>query len=93
MWKSNCSEIVFWRRIANTAACSSKRAIVRYFSLIGARRDFDNRKLKICFLEHSEKLCTYATAPQASEEASQNILNSILSSSCFSNPNYRGIFI
>ena len=46
MGKSNCFEIVFLRRIANTVPCSSKRGIVRDFSLIGARRDFDNRKLE-----------------------------------------------
>ena len=55
MWKSNCFEIVLLRQIANTAACSSKQGIVRNCSLIGARQDFDNRKLEICFLEHSEK--------------------------------------
>ena len=54
MGTSNCFEKVFFRRFANTTACSSKHGIVRVFSLIGARRDFDNRKLEICFLEHSE---------------------------------------
>ena len=54
MGTSNCFEIVFFRRFANTTACSSKHGIVRVFSLIGARRDFDNRKLEICFLEYSE---------------------------------------
>ena len=46
MGKSNCFEIVFLRRIANTVPCSSKRGIVRDISLIEARRDFDNRKLE-----------------------------------------------
>ena len=55
MGKSSCFEIVFLRRIANTAACSYKQGTVRDFSLIGARRDFDNKKLEICFLGHSEK--------------------------------------
>ena len=45
MEKSNCFEIVFLRRIA----------IVRDFSLIGVKRNFDNKKLEICFLGHSEK--------------------------------------
>ena len=56
MGKSNCFEIVFLRWIANTAACSSKQGVVRDFPLIGARRDIDNRKLEICFLEHNHKL-------------------------------------
>ena len=55
MRKSNCFEIVFLRRIANTAACSSKLGIGRDFSLIGVRQDFDNKKLEICFLGHLEK--------------------------------------
>ena len=55
MGKSNCFEIVFLRRIANVAVCSSKRSIVMDFSLIGARRDCDKEKLEIYFLEHSEK--------------------------------------
>ena len=55
MGKSNCFEIVFLRRIANVAVCSSKRSIVMDFSLIGARRDYDKEKLEIYFLEHSEK--------------------------------------
>ena len=41
MGKSNFFEIVFLRRTANIAACSSKRGIVRDISLIGARRDFE----------------------------------------------------
>ena len=55
MRKSNYFEIVFLRRIANTAACSSKRGIVWDFSLTAVRRDFDNKKLEICFLGYSEK--------------------------------------
>ena len=56
MGKSNCFEIVFLRRIANTAAGSSKRGFVRDFSLIGERWDFDNKKLEVQnFLGHSEK--------------------------------------
>ena len=55
MGRSNCFEIMFLRRIGNIAACSSKQGIVWGFSLIGARRDFDNRKLEVCFLGHSEK--------------------------------------
>ena len=55
MGKSNCFEIIFLRRIANTAACTSKWGIVRDFSLIGASRDFDKKKLEICFLGHSKK--------------------------------------
>ena len=61
MEKSNCFKIVFLRRIVNTED-SSKQGIVRNFSLIVMRRVFDNRKLDICFLEHSEKQFTYATA-------------------------------
>ena len=63
MGKLNCFEIVFLRQIANTAACSSKWGIARDFSLIGARQDFNNRKLEIYFLQHSKKQFTYATAP------------------------------
>ena len=55
MGESNYLEIVFFRQIANTAGCSSKRGIVKDFSLIRARRDFDNRNLEIYFLEYSEK--------------------------------------
>ena len=55
MGESNCFEIVFLRRIAKAATCSSKRSIVSDFSLIGARRDYDEEKLEIYFLEHSEK--------------------------------------
>ena len=47
---SNCFEIVFLRRIANTASCTSKRGIV----FIGVGIDFNNSKIEICFLEHSE---------------------------------------
>ena len=49
MGKSDCFEIVFLRRTANTGACGSKWGIVRDFSLIGVRQDFDNKKLEICF--------------------------------------------
>ena len=55
MGESNYLEIVFFRQIANTAGCSSKRGIVKDFSLIRARRDFDNRKLETYFLEYSAK--------------------------------------
>ena len=74
MVKSNYFEIAFLRRIANTEACSFKWGIVRDFYLIIARWDFHNKKLETCFLEYSEKYFTYATAPETSEEASQNIL-------------------
>ena len=53
MGNSNCFEIVFLRQIANVEACSSKRSIVRDFSFIGVRRDYDKEKLEIYFLEHS----------------------------------------
>ena len=58
MGKSNCFEcfeIVFLRRTVNTTVGSSKQGITSDFSLIGARQDFDNTKLEICFLGHSEK--------------------------------------
>ena len=52
---NNVFEIVFLRWIANTAACSSKRDIVKDFSLTGGKQDFNNRKLEISFSGHLEK--------------------------------------
>ena len=53
MGKSNCLEIEFLKRITNAVVCTSKRGYrQRSFLLIGSRRDLDNTKLEISFLEH-----------------------------------------
>ena len=53
MGKSNCLEIEFLKRITNAVVCISKRDYrQRSFLLIGSRRDLDNTKLEISFLEH-----------------------------------------
>ena len=76
-----------------TAACTSKCGIVWDFSLIEARRDFDNEKLEIYFLESYKKIVfiCYSAISFWRGVTKYIKFNSIIK--WFWNSNYRGIFI